>query len=126
MKKENSKKIDIRDIVGNLTQEDLTGLNGISKNGLISLVENILQEIMSKEKQEYLLETSFDKSNGSYHRTLNTSLGKLNLNVPRVRSGKFRSSLLPQKYRPSEATTPQRSEDQDMMNHLRSLFLLFW
>ena len=53
---------------------------------------------MSKEKQEYLFGTSFDKSNGSYSRSLNTSLGKLNLNIPRVRSGEFRSSLLPQKY----------------------------
>ena len=49
--------MDIRDIVDNLTQEDLLGLNGISKNGLVSLIENILQEIMSKEKQEYLFKT---------------------------------------------------------------------
>lgn len=38
IKKENSKKMDIRDMIGNLTQEDLIGLNGISKNGLISLI----------------------------------------------------------------------------------------
>ena len=39
-----------------------------------------------------------DKANGSYSRNLNTSVGKLNIQVPRVRSGEFRSSLLPQKY----------------------------
>jgi len=98
MKKEDSKKIDIRDIVGNLTHEDLIGANGISKNGLVGLVENILEEIMGKEKKEYLFGASSDKSNGSYSRSLNTSLGKLNIDVPRVRSGNFRSSLLPKKY----------------------------
>ena len=53
---------------------------------------------MNKEKSEFLNSTTNDKSNGSYERKLNTSIGKLNLNVPRVRSGEFRSSLLPEKY----------------------------
>jgi transposase-like protein len=91
-------KININEIIGNLSYEDLVGLNGLSKNGLVSLVEGLLQEIMGKEKAEYLFGIENDKSNGSYHRKLNTSLGQLSLNIPRVRSGEFRSSLLPQKY----------------------------
>jgi len=50
---------------------------------------------MNKEKNEFLNNATNDKLNGSYKRSLNTSIGKLNLNVPRVRSGEFRSSLLP-------------------------------
>ena len=92
------KKVNVQNILGNIKYEDLIGVNGISKNGLIGLVENILQEIMGKEKKEFLNSSFLDKSNGSYSRTLNTSLGKLNIDVPRVRSGEFRSSLLPEKY----------------------------
>ena len=92
------KKVNVQNILGNIKYEDLMGANGVSKNGLIGLMENILQEIMGKEKKEFLNSSFLDKSNGSYSRTLNTSLGKLNIDVPRVRSGEFRSSLLPEKY----------------------------
>ena len=91
-------KLNIDQLLGNLSKNDLVGANGISLNGLASLVENIIHEIMNKEKNEYLDGAQNDKSNGSYERKLNTSVGKLNLNVPKVRSGEFRSSLLPEKY----------------------------
>lgn len=91
-------KLNIDQLLGNLSKNDLVGANGISSNGLATLVENIIHEIMNKEKNEFLNSTKNDKSNGSYERSLNTSVGKLNLNVPRVRSGEFRSSLLPEKY----------------------------
>ena len=51
------------------------------------MVENIIHEIINKEKNEYLNSAKNDKSNGSYERKLNTSVDKLNLNVPRVRNG---------------------------------------
>ncbi len=91
-------KLNIDQLLGNLSKNDLVGANGISSNGLASLVENIIHEIMNKEKNEFLNNTKNDKSNGTYERNLNTSVGKLNLQVPRVRSGEFRSSLLPEKY----------------------------
>ena len=91
-------KLNIDQLLGNLSKNDLVGANGISSNGLASLVENIIHEIMNKEKNEFLNNTENDKSNGSYERSLNTSVGKLNLQIPRVRSGEFRSSLLPEKY----------------------------
>jgi len=53
---------------------------------------------MEKERYEYLLENPKDKANGNYKRSLNTGLGKLNLEIPRVRSGEFRSNILPPKY----------------------------
>ena len=91
-------RLNIDQIPGNISKNDLIGANGISSNGLATLVENIIHEIMNKEKSEFLNNATNDKSNGSYERSLNTPIGKLNLNIPRVRSGEFRSSLLPEKY----------------------------
>lgn len=73
-------------------------LDEYGKNKLSDLMEGLLIEIMGKERYEYLLENPKDKANGSYKRNLNTGLGKLNLEVPRSRSGEFRSKLLPPKY----------------------------
>ena len=97
-------KLNIDQLLGNLSKNDLVGANGISSNGLASLVENIIHEIMNKEKSEFLDNSENDKSNGTYDRSLNTSVGKLNLQVPRVRSGEFRSSLLPEKYQRYDAS----------------------
>ena len=54
--------------------------------------------LLRRERYKYLLENPTYKGNGNYKRSLNTSLGKLDLEVPRVRSGEFRSNLLPPKY----------------------------
>ena len=84
---------------GDLFEEILVKeLDEYGKNKLASLMEGLLIEIMGKERYEYLLENPKDKANGSYKRSLNTGLGKLDLEVPRVRSGEFRSNLLPPKY----------------------------
>ena len=81
-----------------ISEMDIKELTEMGKNNLAKLTENILIEIMGKERYKYLLENRQDKGNGGYKRELNTSLGKLNLYVPRVRSGSFRSNLLPAKY----------------------------
>ena len=47
-------KLNIDQLLGNLSRNDLVGANGISSNGLASLVENIIHEIMNKEKSEFL------------------------------------------------------------------------
>ena len=73
-------------------------LDEYGKNKLATLMEGLLIEIMGKERYEYLLENPKDKGNGSYKRSLNTGLGKLNLEIPRTRSSEFRSNLLPPKY----------------------------
>jgi transposase-like protein len=95
---ETENKLNIDQLLEKLSRNDLVGANGISSNGLVTIVENIIHEIMNKEKHQFLDEAVNDKSNGTYKRSLNTSVGKLNIQVPRVRSGEFRSSLLPEKY----------------------------
>ena len=86
----------LKDIMNNI--DVVKELDEYGKNKLTSLMEGLLIEIMGKERYEYLLENPKDKANGSYKRNLNTGLGKLDLEVPRVRSGEFRSNLLPPKY----------------------------
>ena len=86
----------LKEIMSNM--DVVKELNEYGKNKLASLMEGLLIEIMGKERYEYLLENPKDKRNGSYKRSLNTGLGKLNLEVPRTRSGEFRSNLLPSKY----------------------------
>jgi len=86
----------LKEIMSNM--DVVKELDEYGKNKLASLMEGLLIEIMGKERYEYLLENPKDKGNGSYKRSLNTGLGKLNLEVPRVRSGEFRSNLLPPKY----------------------------
>jgi hypothetical protein len=49
---EKEDKINIGQLLGNASSHDLIGTNGMSTNGLVSLVENIIQEIMNKEKDE--------------------------------------------------------------------------
>jgi len=61
-------------------------------------MEGLLIEIMGKERYEYLLKNPKDKANGSYKMGLNTGLGKLELEVPRIRSGEFHSNLVPPKH----------------------------
>ena len=94
----NESKFSLENLISKTDKNNLVGENGITSNGLVNLIENIIHEIMNKEKSRFLDDTQNDKANGSYTRNLNTSVGKLNLQVPRVRSGEFRSSLLPNKY----------------------------
>lgn len=94
----NESKFSLENLISKADKNNLVGENGITSNGLVNLIENIIHEIMNKEKSRFLDDTQNDKANGRYTRNLNTSVGKLNLQVPRVRSGEFRSSLLPNKY----------------------------
>ena len=94
----NESKFSLENLISKADKNNLVAENGITSNGLVNLIENIIHEIMNKEKSRFLDDTQNDKANGSYTRNLNTSVGKLNLQVPRVRSGEFRSSLLPNKY----------------------------
>ena len=40
-------KLNIDQLLGNISKNDLIGTNGISSNGLATLVENIIHEIMN-------------------------------------------------------------------------------
>ena len=84
----------IKELISNM--DLIKELDEYGKNKLATLMEELLIEIMGKERYEYLLENPKDKGNGSYKRSF--GLGKLELEVPRTRSGEFRSNLLPPKY----------------------------
>lgn len=70
------------------------------KPNLSYLLEEILNYIMRKEREEYLKKNSFDFANEFYNRKLNIKFGELDIKVPRVRIGKtFRPSLLPARWK---------------------------
>jgi len=75
MNRDNDKRINIK-------MDLIKELDEYGKNKLATLMEGLLIEIMDKERYEYLLENPKDKGNGSYKRSLNTGLGKLELEVP--------------------------------------------
>ena len=112
---------------------DVKNLSEYGKNQLAILTENLLQEIMGKERYEYLLENKKDKGNGSYKRNLHTSLGKLELDVPRVRSGEFRSNVLPDKYQRHDSSLEELiltllingDSKKDIISKLKSMNVSF-
>lgn len=63
------------------------------------LLEELLERIMISERDIHLKKTDGDKGNGFYDRTLATSVGKLELSVPRTRNSNFRPSVLPEPYK---------------------------
>ena len=70
---------------------------------LISMSEKarakaIMEILMKAERSLHLDNSPFDKGNGYVKRKLNTSMGQIELNVPRDRDGDFRPSILPPKY----------------------------
>lgn len=68
-----------------------------NKQGLALIVEEIINIIMKKQRNDFLTSTD-DYKNGYYDRSINTSLSKLNLNIPRTRSSSFFPEIL-QKYK---------------------------
>ncbi|MGC8496657.1 MAG: transposase [Thermoplasmata archaeon] len=66
--------------------------------GLSKLLEELISAIMIKERELYLKDHE-DNANGFYSRDLQMTLGKLNLEVPRVRESRnFRPAMLPDKW----------------------------
>ena len=66
-----------------------------------TLVEELLNELMMSERGLYL-DNNRDKGNGFYKRSLSSSMNRMELNVPRTRSGGFRPMILPPLYRRTE------------------------
>jgi transposase-like protein len=70
------------------------------KVGMAELLESMVSDIMKLERDLYLQQVQGESANGFYSRTLQLSIGKLDLKVPRVRNGKeFRPALLPPKWK---------------------------
>jgi len=78
--------------------------NPISPTELVEILQSnmllskILSSTLGKERQWYLKDNQEDVGNGFYRRHLQSNQGVLDLEVPRSRTGKFQSQLLPVKY----------------------------
>jgi transposase-like protein len=57
----------------------------------------MLEEIMLKEREEYLQENSKTRGNGFYVRNPKTMLGEMELEIPRTRDGNFKPSIIPER-----------------------------
>ena len=68
------------------------------------LVKQAMEEQMRQEREEYLQQHPEDRSNGFYQRSIIDQMVGLikGLQVPRTRSGQFRPSLLPPKWKRSD------------------------
>jgi len=63
------------------------------------LFERFLNTILKEERSIHLSEDNNNKGNGFYERSVNDGINKLNLNIPRLRSGSFNSQFLPESYK---------------------------
>ena len=70
-----------------------------TKIAIKQLFEAFLEAFMLGERDIFLQHHSQDKGNGFYTRTLNSAGISYNLNVPRTRSGEFRPSILPERWK---------------------------
>jgi len=70
-----------------------------NRPALKQLLENLLDYFMLSERSVYLAKNENDKGNGFYDRKLATPVGSLEISVPRTRTGNFRPSILPDRYK---------------------------
>ena len=61
-------------------------------------LKTALEIVMKAERVLHLLQDTNDKANGFYDRSLHTSMGAINISVPRDRNGNFRPAILPPPY----------------------------
>lgn len=82
-------------------EEQFKGLfEGVdSRDGIALLSGKLINILMQKERELHLREKEEERANGYYEREMASALGKLGLSVPRVRSGGFRPSLLPEQWK---------------------------
>ncbi|CAM3177181.1 IS256 family transposase [Sporolactobacillus spathodeae] len=78
------------------------------ESGVKALLESIFNQVLQAQAGEQLSADKYERTegrndyrNGSYPRTLKTRVGKLNLNVPRLRNGHFSTDLF-KRYQRSE------------------------
>ena len=61
--------------------------------------KEILEEIMLKERENYLREHQETRGNGFYKRNPKTMFGEMELEIPRTRDGNFKPSVIPERKR---------------------------
>jgi|YelNatPaOPRAMG01_1025707.scaffolds.fasta_scaffold103539_1 putative transposase len=74
-------------------------LKSQEKVAMHRLLEELLEGIMKGEREVFLENSTSNKGNGYYPRSLAAGSFKLHLNVPRDRNGNFRPAILPEPYR---------------------------
>ncbi|QTA38891.1 IS256 family transposase [Thermosipho ferrireducens] len=70
-----------------------------TKIALKEFCEAFLESFMLGERDIFLQNHVQDKGNGFYTRTVNSAGISYSLNIPRTRSGQFRSSILPERWK---------------------------
>ncbi len=85
--------LDFDKIKGEVVRSDL---NEVIKSSIVV----ILNEFMEKERDDYMKNQSYDRTenrhdyrNGYYEREMILNIGTINLKVPRTRSGEFSTSI---------------------------------
>jgi len=89
----------ISEIIANELSDSLFDLMKMTTKERVKTISEI---IMKAERELHLLNGRYsnsDKANGYYKRKLNSSVGEIELRIPRDRDGDFRSKLLPEKYK---------------------------
>ena len=61
--------------------------------------KEMLEEIMLKERENYLQEHQETRGNGFYKRNPKTMFGEMELDIPRTRDGNFKPSIIPERKR---------------------------
>lgn len=87
-------------------QEELINLlkNSDSRNELKTYLETLYSTLMLNDREQFLKNNPDNIGNGFYDRDLNTSLGALNLSVPRTDSNAFRPSILPERWKRTDTS----------------------
>lgn len=98
------------DAVQNMLMQIQQG-NNIAPGQILQTAMNLL---MAAERSLHLQNNPLDKANGFFERELGTSLGSINLKVPRDRNCDFRPSILP---------SPYQRDFQERENILQSLLV---
>lgn len=91
--------------------EDL-GMEGLESMTIKELLGQMLTSVANAERNHFLAHHD-DKANGFYERKLSLGSIPLSLDVPRVRSGEFRPTILPEKH---QRAFPE--EQRDLMMSL--------
>lgn len=76
----------------------LTKLQTNDNIGAAQILQTAMNLLMLAERNLRLESTSGNKANGFFERELGTTLGTINLKVPRDRNGDFRPAILPEPY----------------------------
>jgi len=84
------------DFVDQMLQKVLENKANGERTGIAVILEEFINELMKRDRDNFLKDHLEMPANGFYKRDLKLTLGELNLKIPRIRSGTtFRPAILP-------------------------------